>query len=326
MDGLELVRPPLLNLWVLELEMASFTSSGNFICLADFLHYESTEAQERVQRAFGHEKAVLLSSVQNTDERRNIVEKMVYEAVNQVLWDKDGAAVAKQTLDAISPRIDILPADFKAAFATVASCLHPLSSETVDTWQTLKAETKSTHRLVRQFVNLPLGVHIMKAIDSHILQAKKNQVVGDKLDKLKKEMVASSMNKVKKFDEFVIAMGKFRKEFIGALAGVSDETRDELASRVQPCTKLLDDACKTIGSHYAGLLHTALHSLISKVLAACIAAPANIPGFVKELPHANSEAPDFWFCCGIRASVPFGLQTFCVPLGFAFKPKGGHIL
>jgi hypothetical protein len=65
--------------------------------------------------------------------------------------------------------------------------------------------------------------------------------------------------KVKRYEQFVSTMGKLRKEFVAALAGVGEDVRDDLAERIQPASFLTILA--RLSALYACLMHVAVHEL-----------------------------------------------------------------
>ena len=77
----------------------------------------------------------------------------------------------------------LLPEELHNPLDEIQESLKPLNSHSWKDWQSRRAQHKAmTHRIWRQFANLPLGSMALSKIDTFIFEGKKFSLVSEKLE------------------------------------------------------------------------------------------------------------------------------------------------
>lgn len=152
----------------------------------------------------------------------------------------------------------------------IADLLVPLESKTANEWMDIRKRSKGSSRILRQFVNLPLGTRRLATIDGYVVERKQNEAIVSNLQSLLKELSAPRVfdsfstpeKAVASVDAFFARYRKLRKDFATIEAFSDGSIKKEHADMDKKANDAFASACADLGAHYATILHQAFRNFL----------------------------------------------------------------
>lgn len=212
--------------------------------------------------------------------------------VTMVLWDKDHDELVKKAFGGLTSFGDgILGADAEAVKVMV-SCMADFEGKSIADAQQLRYASKSKSRLLRQFTNLPVGVARLAALDTWIVNAKKEKHSMELVEGLARQLQSSlSQDLLKSGSAHKIAehFRKLKKELLGILANAPDELPEQRPEHFNVCADIFAKAAAAIGTAYASKLDEAIAKILKAF--ATDAQDIQVASLVSKIDEAKKTMP-----------------------------------
>lgn len=189
---------------------------------------------------------------------------MTYDVVTMVLWERDQQQRAKDAFAGLRKLSQTLQGDAKS-IETLDECMQSFEGKSAAYLQDLRAATKGTSRLIRQFSNLPLGVQVIAALDDRIVHLKRQQQCIEQAEAVLRRLESKQSSDSLRGDEAEQVgqhFSKIRKDFAAVLANAPDGFVDEHPAILKKCEDRFMEAVVRISSICATEFDTALFSIV----------------------------------------------------------------
>ena len=236
---------------------------------------EEEEAAKKVSESVQAEtpsakECITLLSLQHLEQdvRRKLKHAMLYDIVTLLMWDKDAEPKASAAIAALVKHKQMWPDDVEA-LGWIHTCMSDFGAFSMKELISCRAGTKSAHKLMRQFVNLPLGARRVAELDAYILESKKVKVMLDCVESVQHSLQAAESIELLKGrdpDKLLKHYGHLRNTFLATLANVNDTLLQQHQGAFNPVIDAFDKAVVHFGICHSILFEERLLPILEDVI------------------------------------------------------------
>jgi hypothetical protein len=258
--------PPLVAIDVFVSEVKHAVRSEDLELLALLLSSSGESLQTLKAQRPG--RAMCVGSFK-VEERHGVVEKALYDIVTNMCWNtlEHQRQLAKKVLDVVKS------SGCCSSFDDLLKCTNAMSnvmqdfeSQTVEWWNSALHECTGTHRVLRQFSNLPMGLELVTTLRSLITEKRRGARFETKLVEL-----LEKAKDIKFVDgdvcESINAMTSIKKEYDAVMAECDCIKYTPYIGNLEPFVAAFENAVRQIGSYYGTKV---AEQVLLRVRAACV--------------------------------------------------------